>query len=234
MRIVRPEDVLKERKRREQRSEEVSEALEALSRDAHLATRKLDDTYYALLERLALLKQTLSSLQHLSAQASTARSEWQDDAEITGTEIEEKIESFAGFETQASAVDDLVSRLKNAKARAGELEGSLEGCRIRLEEFVHKEEMDRLVINKRWRMFWAALATALVLIVLVVVWRQNKGQSELLADLKGKGVEFAAEVGVVDKDRLNRTKVGIRLVDEGYEKQKKKKGKKWDRVLDEL
>lgn len=233
-RIIRPDDVVKERNRREQRAEEVSEALNALSRDAHTATRKLDDTYYALLERLGTLKATISSLQDLSTQATVARKEWREEVSIGKEKVEAKIESFASFEAQEQVVEELVWRLKKAKDGAGELEERLETCRGRLEDFQQKEHESRRRINKRWKLCWLSLSVLVLAIILLIVWRQRGGDPPLLTDLRSRGAELAVEVGIADKQSFNKTKPGMRLVDQKYEKQKAKEEDHWKRLLDEL
>ncbi|KAF1346896.1 hypothetical protein BDV97DRAFT_371439 [Delphinella strobiligena] len=240
-RIIRPDHVVKERNRREQRAEEVSEALNALSKDAHTATRKLDDTYYALLERTGTLKATIASLQDLSTHATETRKEWREEVSIGKEKIEAKIESFANFEAQEQVVEELVWRLKNAKDRAAELEQRLETCRGRLEGFQQKEQESRRKINKRWKLCWLSLSLLVLAVILLIVWRQRRGDPPLLTDLRGRGealrdrgADLAVEVGITDKQRFNKTKPGMRLVDQKYEKQKVKEEDHWKRLLDEL
>lgn len=222
--------MVKERKRRELRAQEVDAALGALSRDAHTATRKLDDTYYALLERLVVMKSTLVSLEEVSAQAREARTGWGREAGAVGEEVEGKIEGFEGFGGQDAVVEGLVLRLRGAKRRAGELEGRLEGCRGRLEDFQRKEEEARVKVHKRWWIFWIALAGVGLFVLMVVLWRQRGGGEEVLHDLKEKGEGLAREVGLAK----NKSKIGLRLVDGKWEKAKRDEERKWDRLLDEL
>lgn len=236
-RVIRPEDVVREKKRRELRGDEVAAALNALSRDAYTATRKLDDTYYALLERLGMLKQAVQSLQDLSVKVVEARTAWDGDVEVTGREVEEKIGGFGGFEGQERAVEELMQRLRRGKEKAGVLEGRLETCRGRLENIQREEERERRVVHKRWGLCLGVLAAFVLLVVLVVVWRQKRGKPDLLGEIREKSVELAADVGVagiVGKGRVNRSSIGVRLVDDGYEKQRLDEEKKWERLMDEL
>lgn len=240
-RIIRHEDILRERKRRERRGEEVAEALNALSRDAHTATRKLDDTYYALLERLGTLKSTITSLRELSASATQARTEWETEISIAGQEVEAKLQSFNGFKGQEKIVEDLVSRLKKGKTTAGGLEDRLEACRGRLERFQKKEQEDRKTVSKRWKICWVALSAMVLLLVGLVLWRRQRGQPALLEEMRRtgqmiseRGAELAVEMGVVEGARFNKTKPGLRLVDKAWEREQAVEEKKWERVLDEL
>ncbi|KAL1303897.1 hypothetical protein AAFC00_000351 [Neodothiora populina] len=240
-RIIRPADVVKERARRERRAEAVAEALNALSRDAHTATRKLDDTYYALLERLGTLRSTISSLQELSGQAAEARRDWHREINQANQKVNTKLDSFQGFSAQEKAVEELVLRLEKGKRGAAVLEGRLEDCRGRLEGVQRKEVEGRRIVNKRWRICWLSLSMLVLLIILLVVWRRRQGKSDLLVELveqgealREKGAELAIEVGVLDREKYNRTKPGLKLVDPTYEKAHMKEEAKWDRLLDEL
>ncbi|KAJ9623557.1 hypothetical protein H2203_005819 [Taxawa tesnikishii (nom. ined.)] len=145
--------------------EELQEALNALARDAHQATRNLDDTYYSLLEKLAALRSTLSSLQKLSASAETARSEFGRDAEGLADELERSTRGFAGFEAQGRSVDEL--------ERSKGLEERLERCRESVEEWETREREERKRKNRRDWFVWSMVAAALVLLVAFAVWRKS-------------------------------------------------------------
>ena len=232
--LVRPEDVDRERRRRERRSDEVNQALNALTKDAHTATRKLDETYYALLEKLGTLTSTISSLQDLSSQAGQAREDWARDVAVVETETEGKLASFGGFETQEAGVEDLVRRLKDARTKSGSLEQRLESCRSRLVRIEEKEEEGRKIVHRRWRIGWAVLASLLLVVLLLVVWKRNVRTPDLLVDLRERAGGFVAELGIADNETDKEPVPGLRLVDENYERQRQSEDARWNRLLDEL
>lgn len=234
--IVHPSDIAKEKRRCEHRAQEVSTALGALSKDAHTATRKLDDTYYALLERLATLRSLIASLQDLSAQAQDARREWAEDVGAAGEEVEGKLEGFDGFKGQEENVEGLVDRLDGGREKMKGLEERLEGCRERLERIQKREEEERKRAGRWWMVVWASLGVVVVLVLVVVVWRQKHGHDGgLLGELTGKGGDFVGGMaGFTSKSVKNKTVPGLKLVDSKVELLRKKEEEKWNRVLDEL
>lgn len=232
-RLIKAEDVTRERNRRERRQEDVSEALNALSRDAHTATRKLDDTYYSLLEKLVSLKATLASLQQLSTQAKSSKDEFGQDAEALRREVKGQIDGFGGYKTQEKNVDDLVSRLKYGKEKAAGLEARLETCRGRLEKWERKEQEQRKLSNRRWALTWAGLALVLAIVITVLVWRKSRHQKGLYEVIKEQG-ENLPDLGFKHLLKNKTAKPGLHLTDAKLAKQQAEEEERWRRLLDEL
>ncbi|GAB7347993.1 hypothetical protein MBLNU459_g5491t1 [Dothideomycetes sp. NU459] len=232
-RVIRADDVARERQRRERRQEDVAEALAALSRDAHTATRKLDDTYYSLLERLGSLRATLASLQQLAAQARGARRGFGRDADTLAGEVRAQIGGFDGYRAQERTVDDLVVRLRAGRDKAAALDARLETCRGRLEAWERREHDERKQSNRRWAVTWAALATLLALVVAVAVWRRSthrKGVYEIAKEQR----ERLPDLGLGRLVNNKTAPPGLHLTDATLAKQQAKDDDRWNRLLDEL
>lgn len=232
-RIIRPEHVTLERNRREARQEDVSAALNALSKDAHTATRKLDDTYYSLLEKLVSLKATLASLQQLSEQAKSSKDEFGQDAEALTSEVKGQIEGFGGYRAQEQNVDDLVTRLNNGKEKAGKLEARLETCRGRLEKWERKQQEEQKLRNRTWAITWAVLATVLAIILTIVFWRKSRNQKGLYDVIKEQGQNLP-DLGLKHLIKNKTAPPGLHLTDAKMEKQQANEEERWNRLLDEL
>ncbi|THV69028.1 hypothetical protein D6D19_09686 [Aureobasidium pullulans] len=224
-RLVTPDTITLERQLRERRQDHVSSALNALSRDAHTATRKLDDTYYALLQKVGLLKATIASFQDLHSCLDETTQDFATRSDSLVKDITGQIDAFQNMSQQDESIDQLVKRLHKAKERAESFESRLESCRLRLEQWEKKEQEKNKRNNRTWALALTGLTAFVILILAIVLWRKGS-----LASVTEKPSEWKEALGL----ERNKTAPGIHLADPKEEKLQAKEAAKWDRLLDEL
>jgi hypothetical protein len=224
-RLVNPATVAFQRQLRQKRQDHVSSALNALSRDAHTTTRKLDDTYYALLEKLGLLKATIASFQHLHTYLVDTKNDFSSRSDALSNDITSQIDAFQNMSDQDETIQQLVTRLHKSKQRADTFESRLESCRLRLEQWEKKEQEKRSRNNQRWALSGTALFALFFLVIAVVLWKRGS-----LVTVTDTPSEWKEALGL----ETNRITPGIRLVDESAEKMQAKEAAAWDRLLNEL
>jgi chromosome segregation ATPase len=115
------------------------------------STRKLDDIYYNILERLAGLQSTISSLQELSGHTKELRQNFDKEAEEVQNDITEQVDSFGGFEGQRSRINSLQSRIKESKSTTGSLTERLEAARDRVQVLENQEAEVQASITCRFK-----------------------------------------------------------------------------------
>ncbi|THW99031.1 hypothetical protein D6D18_04893 [Aureobasidium pullulans] len=224
-RLVTPDTIALERQLRERRQDHVSSALNALSRDAHTATRKLDDTYYALLQKVGLLKATIASFQDLHSCLDETTKDFATRSDSLVKDITGQIDAFQNMSQQDESIDQLVKRLHKAKERAESFESRLESCRLRLEQWEKKEQEKNKRNNRTWALALTGLTAFVILILAIVLWRKGS-----LASVTEKPSEWKEALGL----ERNKTAPGIHLADPKEEQLLAKEAAKWDRLLDEL
>jgi hypothetical protein len=223
--LVSPETIAHERRLRQKRQDHVSTALNALSRDAHTATRKLDDTYYALLQKVGLLKATIASFQDLHSCLDDTTKDFATRSDSLVKDITGQIDAFQNMSQQDESIDSLVKRLHTSKERAASFESRLESCRSRLERWEKKEQEKNKRNNRTWALVLTSVTAFIILILAIVLWKRGS-----LASVTEKPSEWKEALGL----ERNKTAPGIHLVDPGQEKMQAKEAAKWDRLLDEL
>jgi hypothetical protein len=223
--LVSPETIAHERRLRQKRQDHVSTALNALSRDAHTATRKLDDTYYALLQKVGLLKATIASFQDLHSCLDDTTKDFATRSDSLVKDITGQIDAFQNMSHQDESIDSLVKRLHTAKERAASFESRLESCRSRLERWEKKEQEKNKRNNRTWALVLTSVTAFIILILAIVLWKKGS-----LASVTEKPSEWKEALGL----EKNKTAPGIHLVDPAQEKMQAKEAAKWDRLLDEL
>ncbi|KAL9620981.1 MAG: hypothetical protein Q9160_004499 [Pyrenula sp. 1 TL-2023] len=161
---------------------ELRARLSNVSKSSTEITRRLDYTYYNLLEKLGQLVTTVSSFQTLLAQTHAMSAEFQDAiSETPGSgglqadSIKGAKEFEAGFEGRKRRVLELEQRIRNGKAQAEELGGRLEVCTKRVKVFEAKEQQWREKVSMRLRIFWICVALLLALSLGFGIWWESRG-----------------------------------------------------------
>lgn len=162
---ARPEDVVKERAKAKAREEELRSSLQALSEHSLKTTRRLDDTYYSILEKLSMLRSTIGGLQELSALTKELHESFQNDADEFQGEVEGQINVFNGFEVQQQQIEKLETRIKAGREKADALNARLEEARRHVEARERIEGEWEAKMSRRLRLLWGILGTLTVLCV---------------------------------------------------------------------
>jgi chromosome segregation ATPase len=103
------------------------------------STRRLDDSYYSILERLSSLQSAIGSLQDLSSHTKELRATFETEAKEVQDEVRHQIETFGGFEQQKARIQSLESRLQSSKAMTEVLSERLQTARSRAQVLENQE-----------------------------------------------------------------------------------------------
>jgi hypothetical protein len=108
-------------------------ALQSLSDQSLKDSRRLDDTYYFILEKVSVLRQTISSLQELSSLTKELRDNFGSGAEELIDDIKGHVESSDNFGVQQKQIATLEERLKAGKEKADALTARLAEAKERVD-----------------------------------------------------------------------------------------------------
>ncbi|KAF2013176.1 hypothetical protein BU24DRAFT_231674 [Aaosphaeria arxii CBS 175.79] len=172
--VVRSEDVEKERKKAHARARELRAAFQDASEQSLKSSRRLDDTYYSILEKVGVLRQTIGSLQELSSMTKELHANLETDTKELVDDVQGQFEAFGDFETQKSQVNDLEERIKAGKEKADALTKRLESARQRVEARAKIEAEGEAKISRRLRIVWGVAVLVLCMIVVAILFQQLK------------------------------------------------------------
>jgi chromosome segregation ATPase len=102
-------------------------------------TRRLDNIYYSILEKLSILQSTLIGLQGLSDQTKQLVKTFDTDADRVKNEVQEQINSFGGFAKQNQRIESLEYRIKQSKEKTDTLTKRLDAARDRVKALENQE-----------------------------------------------------------------------------------------------
>ena len=112
---------------------ELRSSLQNLSEQSLKTSRRLDDTYYSILEKLSQLRQTIGSLQELSGLTKELHENFQSDTSELAEEAQGQVEGFSNFEAHQEQVMALEERIQSGKEKADALIARLADARERVE-----------------------------------------------------------------------------------------------------
>jgi chromosome segregation ATPase len=113
--------------------------LQSLSDQSLKTSRRLDDTYYSILEKVSVLRQTIGSLQELSGLTKELHDNFEADTTELVEDVTGQVEAFDGFQAQQQQVSDLEDRLKAGQETADSLTARLAKAKERVDARAESE-----------------------------------------------------------------------------------------------
>ncbi|RHZ46258.1 uncharacterized protein CDV56_100743 [Aspergillus thermomutatus] len=162
-------DLEQVKSRRQQGEEHLRSALSTIGTLATDITRRLDYTYYSLLEKIAALTSTFASFQELSDSASTIFHDFERETSVLDGDIRRQIGDLKDFQRQMRKIERLEERMRSGKKKADALGKRLEAIRNQIDLWEKREIEWQTRVGRRLRIFWivAALSVLAFLVVLV-------------------------------------------------------------------
>ena len=160
-------------------------ALTSIGTLATDATRRLDYTYYNLLEKITALNSTISSFQELSDSASTLLNDFERETTGLDQDIRKQINDLQGFQPQLEKADALEQRMKAGQQRVEELGKRLETVRHEIDSWERRETEWQTKTTRRLRI-WGIVLGAVVVLVLALALQQNHMNRNSFRDPSGR------------------------------------------------
>lgn len=144
-------------------------SLSDLNTFSTMTTRRLDDTYYNVLEKLTTLQNTIVALKDL-AQASTLTNDgFIAESQAVVTEAQAQLDSFGDFSEQQERVQALQERVHGGRERIAALSARVDVVRERVEKWERADREWQERTRRRLKIMWGVLF-GLGLLVLVLSW----------------------------------------------------------------
>ncbi|KAI8720969.1 hypothetical protein NCS52_00543100 [Fusarium sp. LHS14.1] len=113
--------------------------------------RRLDETYYAVLEKMTSLQSTVSVLKELAEESQSIHNNFEKDAREIENDITAQIASFGQFEEHQNNIESLQARIQDGRSRIRSLSERVDIVRERVErwERLDKESQDKTRLRLR-------------------------------------------------------------------------------------
>ena len=211
--------------------EELRGRLDDLGQMATDMTRRLDYTYYSLLERIGGLVSTIQSFQSLSTQSRALVEGFEREGDYLEADIKRRIETFwEGFDERDVRVADLEQRGKKAGSKAAQLGQRLESARIIVEEWEKRESVATTARARMWVGTWCAFIGLIGFIMMIVVWKEWSSGSDPVRSALGVPTRGNLNKSLmIDEEVLHEKQIpeDVKSILYGIESRRNKRGPTW-------
>lgn len=176
-REVKEGEVERERERGVQRATELRNALMGLNTLSNNTTRKLDNAYYSVLEKLGVLQSTISSLKELATMTRQLNDEFKIESEELVRDVTSQLESFEQFTSQETRIVELAARVKAGRERIKTLGERVDVVKERVEGWEKAEGEWKERTRKNLRMMWIVMAMMGGILLTIVAFQYTPTMS---------------------------------------------------------
>ena len=196
-RAVRDVEVTAERERGVLRATELRNALSNLNTLSNNTTRRLDNTYYSVLEKLFALQSTITSLKELATMTKGLDEEFRREAEEVVHEVETSVDGYEGFEEKEKRIEGLADRVRRGREKIKLLGERVEVVQKQVDGWEKGEEEWRERARKRLKVLWMVVAGCGVLVFGLLAFQYAPAKTQGPGIMKGMN---ASDVGAVLPD----------------------------------
>jgi hypothetical protein len=177
-------------------------------------TRRLDNTYYSVLEKLSLLNNTIASLKELATLTRELNDEFTNESHQVVEEIETQLHGFDNFQVQEQKIVELEQRIEAGRQKTQFLGHRVEAVKDRIERWEKIEGEWQQRTRKTLKILWAVTAFIFVLIVGLVAFQYTPSRTQGPGVLRGFNMsnftvnisDIEHKLGLVDETlRLKRS-----------------------------
>jgi hypothetical protein len=140
-----------------------------LNTQSNNTTRRLDGTYYSVLEKVSILQTAITSLKELATMARQLNKEFKTESEEVTGEFQTQLDTFDDFEEQQKKVAYLAGRVNQGRDKIKELSGRVELVRQRVTSWELAEQEWQENTRKRLRILWILMGIIMAALVAVMI-----------------------------------------------------------------
>lgn len=164
---------------------ELRNSLVTLHTQSNNASRRLDSTYYSVLEKLSTLQSSIASLKELAGLARSVNDDFKADSAALESEFTVQLETFSNFTSQESRIQDLAQRVQDGRTRMISLGERADSVRKKVESWEQAEEAWQEKTRKRLRIMWIIISIAGGLLFGLIAFRYTPARTAGPGGLQG-------------------------------------------------
>ncbi|KAI0600183.1 hypothetical protein F4775DRAFT_590515 [Biscogniauxia sp. FL1348] len=142
-------------------------SLADLSAFSNTTMRRLDDTYYSVLERLSMLQSTIVAIKDLASMSQEVNESFDEESKGLVSEIEAQLSSFDQFDDQQKRIQVLQDRIYAGRDKVQTLSKRVDVVRERIEGWERADREWQERTRKRLKVLWIIISAILFVMMLV-------------------------------------------------------------------
>ncbi|KAH6898292.1 hypothetical protein B0T10DRAFT_103090 [Thelonectria olida] len=166
-RINKEEELKEEREKTSTQVEGLKQSLVDLHTFSTTASRRLDDTYYAVLEKMSTLQNTVAALKDLALTSRNIHNDFDRDSKEIENDIAGQIASFGQFEDQQASIESLQTRIQDGRAKIHSLSDRVDVVRRRVESWDRLDKESQESTRRRLKAIWICMSIVTLAIILI-------------------------------------------------------------------
>ncbi|KAI1096281.1 hypothetical protein F5B19DRAFT_438594 [Rostrohypoxylon terebratum] len=167
------EELLREQKETEtSRISGLRKSLIELSVSSTTTTRRLDDTYYAVLEKLSTLQGTIVALKELAGMSQQLDENFKTESQGLVSELEQQANSFGRFDDQQRRIEELQGRIHEGRGKVEALSKRVDVVRDRIESWERADKDWQEKTRRRLTIIWIITSIVIFSLILLFVGAQ--------------------------------------------------------------
>lgn len=171
----------------------LQKSLSELTTFSITTTRRLDDAYYAVLEKLSTLQSTVASIKELAGMSRETVSAFATESKGLVGEIGSQLDSFGQFDEQQKHIEGLQARIQTGRQKVQKLSERVDIVRERVEGWERADREWQERTRRRLKTLWIITSVVALVVVLIVVWAQYA--SVEMGTVKDKFTEMVSSNG---------------------------------------
>ncbi|KAI1385087.1 uncharacterized protein F4822DRAFT_417255 [Hypoxylon trugodes] len=158
-------------------------SLVELNTFSNATTRRLDDTYYAVLEKLSVLQSTIVALKELAAMSQELNESFEVESQELVNELEQQADSFGQFDDQQERIEELQGRVRAGRGKVEALSKRVDVVRDRIESWERADNEWQERTRKRLKIIWIITSVVIFSLIFLLVGAQYAPSSEDVSTL---------------------------------------------------
>lgn len=136
---------------------EIRNSVLELNTISNTTTRRLDNTYYAVLEKLSVLQSTITSLKELAGMTRTLNQDFKAESEEDVKDITTQLSGFEQVSEQEHRIQALQSRVAKGRSKISDLGKRVDVVKDRVEGWGTAELEWQEKLRQRLNIMWTAM-----------------------------------------------------------------------------
>ncbi|KAF3803498.1 hypothetical protein GCG54_00004668 [Colletotrichum gloeosporioides] len=200
-----PTSLVVEKERTANRVTGLKKSLVDLSSFSTTTTRRLDETYYSVLEKKSMLHNTISAIKELAMASRRLTGEFEREAEEMAQDVDGQLATFGQFNEQEQRIEALQTRIEKGRTRIQGLGERVDLVRRRIEGWERADREWQEKTRKRLRTVWIVMSVVFAILILLFIGAQYAQQvggvdlEDVAAKIVEKGANHTPGLGVDGK-----------------------------------
>ncbi|KAM0332436.1 hypothetical protein ACHAQA_002717 [Verticillium albo-atrum] len=162
-------EVRDEQERAEARVTGLKKSLADLSGFSNTTTRRLDETYYAVLEKTSALQGTITAMRELAILSREIRVVFETESQEMVRDVQGQVDSIGQFEEQEKRIGDLQGRIEAGRNKIQALSGRVDVVKERIEGWERADREWQEKTRKRLKSMWIVMSVVFAVLMLLLV-----------------------------------------------------------------